>query len=40
MMREVPGYFTFFYAYDVCRNLMTPKGKTKDEIDELILLIN
>ncbi|GMR41613.1 hypothetical protein PMAYCL1PPCAC_11808, partial [Pristionchus mayeri] len=32
LAREVPGYFFFFGAYETCRTLMTPEGKTKDEI--------
>lgn len=30
--REVPGYFFFFGGYELSRYLLTPKGKTKDEI--------
>lgn len=30
--REMPGYFFFFGGYELCRNLLTPHGKTKDEI--------
>lgn len=32
LSREVPGYFTFFGAYEACRYYLAPKGKTKDEI--------
>ncbi|CAB4054566.1 SLC25A2_15 [Lepeophtheirus salmonis] len=31
-MREMPGYFAFFYAYELSREIMRPIGKTKDEI--------
>jgi len=30
--REMPGYFVFFGGYEVSRALLTPSGKTKDEI--------
>ncbi|XP_076063265.1 mitochondrial ornithine transporter 1 [Oratosquilla oratoria] len=30
--REMPGYFFFFGGYELSRTLLTPKGKTKDEI--------
>lgn len=32
--REVPGYFFFFGGYEISRHALTPKGKTKDEIDK------
>jgi len=32
LAREVPGYFVFFGAYELSRYLLTPEGKTKDEI--------
>ena len=25
-MREMPGYFCFFYAYEMTREVLTPKG--------------
>nr|XP_040582108.1 mitochondrial ornithine transporter 1-like [Lepeophtheirus salmonis] len=31
-MREMPGYFAFFYSYELSREMMRPLGKTKDEI--------
>ena len=31
-MREIPGYFFFFGGYETARHLLTPAGKTKDEI--------
>ena len=33
--REMPGYFFFFMAYEATRHLLTPVGKTKDEIGPL-----
>nr|CAB3266169.1 mitochondrial ornithine transporter 1 [Phallusia mammillata] len=33
--REMPGYFLFFYGYEWTRSLMTPKGKTKDDVGVL-----
>lgn len=30
--REMPGYFFFFGGYEGARHLLTPPGKTKDEI--------
>ena len=30
--REMPGYFFFFFAYELTREALTPPGKTKDEI--------
>ncbi|XP_059151013.1 mitochondrial ornithine transporter 1-like [Physella acuta] len=38
-LREMPGYFFFFGAYEVSRILMTPKGKTKDEIGALKTIV-
>ena len=31
-VREMPGYFFFFYGYEFTRNLLTAKGKKKDDI--------
>lgn len=31
-VREMPGYFFFFGGYEFTRNLLTPEGKTKDDI--------
>jgi solute carrier family 25 ornithine transporter 2/15 len=30
--REMPGYFFFFGGYEATRGLLTPVGKSKDEI--------
>ena len=30
--REMPGYFFFFGGYEGSRYLMTPQGKTKDDL--------
>ena len=32
LAREVPGYFFFFGGYEFSRYLLTPKGKTSDDI--------
>ncbi|XP_011424212.1 mitochondrial ornithine transporter 1 [Magallana gigas] len=32
MAREMPGYFFFFGGYEFTRHMLTPEGKTKDEI--------
>ncbi|KAH9373576.1 mitochondrial ornithine transporter 1 [Haemaphysalis longicornis] len=32
LVREMPGYFCFFGGYEGARYLLTPPGKTKDEI--------
>ena len=34
IVREMPGYFFFFGGYEVSRHLLTPAGKTKDEIGQ------
>ena len=31
-MREVPGYFFFFGGYEISRYMLTPAGKSKDDI--------
>ncbi|KAK0042776.1 mitochondrial ornithine transporter 1 [Biomphalaria pfeifferi] len=38
-LREMPGYFFFFGFYEVSRLMLTPKGKTKDEIGALKTVI-
>jgi len=30
--REVPGYFFFFGGYEISRALLTPPGKSKDDL--------
>lgn len=30
--REMPGYFFFFGAYEFSRTILTPQGKTKDDL--------
>lgn len=37
LVREVPGYFFFFGGYELSRYLLTPKGKTVDEIGKIIV---
>ena len=32
LAREVPGYFFFFGGYEGCKYLLTPAGKTKDDL--------
>lgn len=32
LAREVPGYFFFFGAYELCRFMLTAEGQRKDEI--------
>ncbi|KAM6969979.1 mitochondrial ornithine transporter 1-like [Aplochiton taeniatus] len=39
-LREVPGYFFFFGGYEVCRNLLTPPGGSKDELNAVSLLVS
>ncbi|GFY56609.1 mitochondrial ornithine transporter 1, partial [Trichonephila inaurata madagascariensis] len=39
VLREMPGYFFFFGGYELSRNLLTPKGKSKDEIGLLRTVI-
>ena len=38
--REMPGYFCFFFAYEFCRELLTPEGKTKDEIGPMRTIVS
>lgn len=37
--REMPGYFFFFGGYETCRTLLTPAGKTKDDLSAVRLLV-
>ncbi|CAL1281105.1 unnamed protein product [Larinioides sclopetarius] len=39
VIREMPGYFFFFGGYELSRNMLTPKGKTKDDIGLLRTII-
>lgn len=36
LVREVPGFFCFFGAYELTRELMTPAGKTKDDLSPAV----
>ncbi|CAH1776719.1 unnamed protein product [Owenia fusiformis] len=38
--REVPGYFFFFGGYETCRYLLTPVGKTKEDIGALRTILS
>jgi len=38
--REMPGYFFFFGGYEVSRYLLTPPGKTKDEIGIVYIILH
>ena len=33
--REMPGYFFFFGGYEACRTLLTPDGKTKEDLGNI-----
>ncbi|XP_023210240.1 mitochondrial ornithine transporter 1-like isoform X2 [Centruroides sculpturatus] len=35
IFREMPGYFFFFGGYEICKTLITPKGKSKEELGPL-----
>lgn len=37
LAREVPGYFFFFGGYEGCKYLLTPAGKTKDDLGPVSL---
>lgn len=39
MTREMPGYFFFFGGYEATRALLTPPGKTKDDIGALRTIV-
>lgn len=39
-MREIPGYVFFFGGYEVSRHLLTPAGKSKDEIGPVRTIIS
>jgi solute carrier family 25 ornithine transporter 2/15 len=34
-MREMPGYFCFFYAYELSREALKPEGGTKEDVGPL-----
>ena len=38
--REMPGYFVFFGGYELSRVVLTPPGKTKDEIGKYTRFIS
>lgn len=38
LVREVPGYFFFFGGYELSRYLLTPKGKTVDDLGAVHLI--
>jgi len=38
-MREMPGYFVFFYGYEMTRGLFTKHGKSKDDIGKLYVTV-
>uniref|UniRef100_T1J1Q4 40S ribosomal protein S3 n=1 Tax=Strigamia maritima TaxID=126957 RepID=T1J1Q4_STRMM len=40
LVREMPGYFFFFGGYEISRELLTPPGKTKNEIGLLRTIIS
>lgn len=37
-VREFPGYFAFFYGYELTKTILTPPGKSKDDIGPLGLM--
>ena len=32
LLREVPGYFCFFYGYEIAKNCLTRKEESKDDL--------
>lgn len=36
VLREVPGYFVFFGAYDLCRQLISPPGKNMGYLETIM----
>ncbi len=34
-MREMPGYFFFFFAYEMTREALKPEGGTKEDVGPL-----
>ncbi|XKL67771.1 hypothetical protein PGB90_003262 [Kerria lacca] len=39
IVREMPGYFVFFGAYESTRTFLTPVGKTKNENGSLVTIV-
>lgn len=39
MLREMPGYFVFFGAYEGTRTLLAPKGGTKNDCGMLCIFL-
>lgn len=39
-MREMPGYFFFFYSYELSRDMFRKEGQTKDEIGPLRTIVS
>lgn len=39
IVREMPGYFVFFGAYEGCRELLKPVGKTKEDCGTLATIV-
>lgn len=35
LVREVPGYFFFFGGYELSRYILTPEGKTVDDLGKI-----
>ena len=38
--REMPGYFFFFGSYEATRYMLTPPGKSKDELGKYFWIYN
>ena len=36
--REVPGYFFFFAGYDLSRKLLTPRGKSYEDLSKSVFM--
>lgn len=39
-MREMPGYFCFFFAYEFCREVLAAEGQSKEEIGPLKTIVS
>ena len=35
-IRDMPGYFFFFWGNEFTKSLLTPAGKTKDDLGEIV----